>query len=93
MLANSTTAIGQIDSQAQGASGSGPEDARERLTPREVEVLRLMADGLTTKAIAACLGITFKTAACHRYPVLAKLGAANAVEAVRWALRNGLIEP
>jgi two-component system secretion response regulator SsrB len=61
------------------------------LTKREVEVLRLMAEGLTTKAIASELNVSFKTVACHRYRVLQKLGADSTVRAVRWAIRQGLV--
>lgn len=62
------------------------------LTKREREVLSLMADGLPTKAIAGQLQITFKTASCHRARILQKLGVCSTVLAVRWAIREGLIE-
>ena len=62
------------------------------LTPREMDVLRLMAEGLTTREIAAQLGMRFKTAACHRNRILQKLGVKATVSAVRWAFRQGLIE-
>ena len=61
------------------------------LTKRQLEVLRLMADGLTSKAIAGRLGIAFKTAACHRTRVLQKLHADTTVTAVRRAIREGTI--
>jgi DNA-binding NarL/FixJ family response regulator len=63
------------------------------LTAREIEVLRLMADGLSTKEIAVRLEVSFKTAACHRYRVLQKLCVDSTVTAVRWAIRQGLVEP
>jgi DNA-binding CsgD family transcriptional regulator len=63
------------------------------LTQREREVLKLMADGLTSKAIAAQLGIAFATAASHRNHILDKIGVGTTVLAVRWAIRNGFIEP
>jgi DNA-binding NarL/FixJ family response regulator len=63
----------------------------EKLTPRETEVLCLMADGFTTKVIAARLGMQFKTAACHRTRILQKLGVNNTVAAVRWAIRQGIV--
>jgi DNA-binding NarL/FixJ family response regulator len=63
------------------------------LTARELEVLRLMADGLSTKQIAARLEVSFKTAACHRYRVLQKLCVDSTVIAVRLAIRQGLVEP
>jgi DNA-binding NarL/FixJ family response regulator len=62
------------------------------LTPREIEVLKLLSDGLSTKQTAARLGITFKTAACHRSVILSKLGVHETVSAVRWAIRAGVIE-
>jgi DNA-binding NarL/FixJ family response regulator len=64
---------------------------RSPLTPREMDVLRLMADGLTTRAIATQLGMRFKTAACHRNRILQKLAVKSTVSAVRWAIRAGLI--
>jgi DNA-binding NarL/FixJ family response regulator len=63
------------------------------LTKRETEVLLLMAEGLTTKAIGVRLGVTFKTAACHRGRILQKLGVESTVSAVRWAIREGLVKP
>ena len=65
----------------------------DSLTPREVEVLRLLADGHTTKRVAYQLNISFKTAACHQYRILQKLSAGSTVGAIRWAIRNRLVEP
>ena len=74
-----------------------PEVARPTLTPtltpREMEVLRLMSDGLTSKSIALQLNIAFKTATCHRNHILSKLGVDNTVEAMRWAIREGIVTP
>ena len=76
------------------SQGQAPQPALLAvLTAREVEVLRLMADGLSTREIAARLAISFKTAACHRYRVLQKLGVETTVSAVRWAIRSGIVEP
>lgn len=65
----------------------------EKLTPREKEVLNLIADGNTTKQIATALGITFKTVACHRTSLIQKFGVHESVSLVRSAIRNGIIEP
>jgi DNA-binding NarL/FixJ family response regulator len=73
-------------------TGDAEPTARVALSKREVEVLRLMADGLTTKAIAGRLSISFKTAACHRSHILEKIGVDCTVSAVRWAIREGLID-
>ncbi len=61
------------------------------LTLREEEVLRLMAEGLRNKEIAARLGITERTATFHVGNVLAKLGADGRVEAIHLARKRGLI--
>lgn len=74
-------------------NGEATRSALSALTAREIEVLRLLADGFTTRAVAARLEISFKTAACHRYRILQKLGVESTVSAVRWAIRNGIVEP
>ena len=63
------------------------------LTARETEVVRLIAEGLTTKEIADRLGIAFKTAVCHRSHVANKLGTSKTALLTRYAIRVGLIEP
>ena len=63
----------------------------EALTPREMEVLALMAEGLSNKAIAARLAISDQTVKFHVSAICGKLGAANRTEAVRQGLRAGLI--
>lgn len=63
----------------------------EALTPRECEVLALVAEGLPNKAIAARLQISDQTAKFHVASICGKLGAANRTEAVRIALRRGLV--
>jgi DNA-binding NarL/FixJ family response regulator len=68
-------------------------DTTDRLTVRETEVLRLMADGLSTREIGRILGVSFKTAGSHRAHILSKLGVHETISAVRWAIRNRLIEP
>jgi DNA-binding NarL/FixJ family response regulator len=65
----------------------------DRLTARELQVLHLLADGLSTKQVASTLKVSFKTAASHRSRILAKLRVHETVSAVRWAIRAGIIEP
>jgi DNA-binding NarL/FixJ family response regulator len=65
--------------------------AIELLTPREVEVLELVAEGLANKGIAARLGISDQTVKFHVASIAGKLGAANRTDAVRRAVRQGLI--
>jgi two-component system, NarL family, nitrate/nitrite response regulator NarL len=63
----------------------------EALTPREVEVLELLAEGLPNKAIAARLRVSDQTVKFHVAAISGKLGAANRTDAVRRAVRRGLI--
>ena len=63
----------------------------EALTPREVQVLELLAEGLPNKAIADRLKISDQTVKFHVSSISAKLGAANRTDAVRRAVRRGLI--
>lgn len=68
------------------------KDASE-LTPRELEVVKLIAEAHTNKQIAQILSVSEKTVESHRGNVLAKLGMRDRVELVRYAIRRGLIEP
>jgi NarL family two-component system response regulator YdfI len=68
-----------------------PDELTEPLTPREREVLRLLASGLGNKEIAAKLKISEHTAKFHVASILGKLGAASRAEAVSIGMRNGLI--
>jgi NarL family two-component system response regulator YdfI len=67
------------------------DELAEPLTPREREVLRLLASGLGNKEIAAKLKISEHTAKFHVASILGKLGAASRAEAVSIGMRNGLI--
>lgn len=67
------------------------DEAEENLTPRELEVLGLVAEGLSNKAVAARLGIRESTVKDHVNSILEKLGAQSRTEAVTLALRRGLI--
>ena len=69
--------------------GSGGEE----LTPREEEIVKLVAEAHTTKEIAAILHLSEKTVENHRANAMRKLGMRDRVELVRYAIRRGLIEP
>lgn len=62
------------------------------LTPRERQVLRLVAEGLTTKEIARVLDVSVKTADAHRTRIMSKLGIHRCAGLVRYAIREGLLE-
>jgi DNA-binding NarL/FixJ family response regulator len=63
------------------------------LTPRELEVVKLIAEAFTNKQIAETLRLSEKTVESHRANVLTKLGMRDRVELVRYAIRLGLVEP
>jgi len=70
----------------------GPQQAVfNRLSAREIEVLKLIVEGKTTRDIASSLGIAFKTAAAHRAHIMAKLEAPNTAAVVREAFRLGIV--
>lgn len=62
------------------------------LSPREREVLQLVAEGKTTKEVAALLGVSVKTAESHRMRIMSKLGIHETAGLVRYAIRRGLIQ-
>jgi DNA-binding NarL/FixJ family response regulator len=64
-----------------------------RLTPREREVIQLLAEGHRNKKIAQKLGISIKTVETHRTTLMRKIGVKSIVELVRYAVRNHLTEP
>ena len=67
------------------------EPVDQPLTPREVQVVELLAEGLPNKAIAARLGISDQTVKFHLASISGKLGAANRTDTVRRAIRRGLV--
>jgi HD-GYP domain-containing protein (c-di-GMP phosphodiesterase class II) len=89
---------GELDSAAVDAvlyaAGHGQNRVHprpDRLTPREVEVLRLVATGASNKEIAAALVISEKTARNHVERTYSKIGVSNRIGASMYALQNGLV--
>ena len=73
--------------------GGRGEEQFDILTPRELEVLKLIAEAYTNKEIAKELWISVKTVERHRQNILDKLGMRDRVELTRYAIRRGLIQP
>jgi DNA-binding NarL/FixJ family response regulator len=73
--------------------GGRGEEAFDVLTPRELEVLKLIAEAHTSKQISEALFISIKTVERHRQNILDKLGMRDRVELTRYAIRRGLIQP
>ena len=67
------------------------EPLADRLTPREMDVLQLLAEGLPNKAIARHLGISDQTVKFHLASICGKLGAENRTDAVRLAIQRGIV--
>lgn len=74
-------------------SAGGEDPAKPVLTPRETEVLRYVAKGMTAKQIAAKLFLSHRTVENHVQSSLRKLQLANRVELARYAIEHGLDEP
>ena len=72
---------------------SGEAAPEDPLTPRELEVVKLIAEGYTSDEIAEALVISRKTVDHHRGHILEKLGMRNVAELTRYAIRRGLVEP
>lgn len=74
------------------AAGTGrSHDGPDPLTPREIQVIELLVEGLSNKTIAVRLGISDQTVKFHVAAICGKLGAANRTDAVRLAIRRGIV--
>ena len=71
----------------------GSNGSFDPLTPREQEVVKLIAEAHSSKKIASMLTISVKTVERHRANILLKLGMSDRVELTRYAIRRGLVEP
>ena len=74
-------------------ASQGEETPSDPLTPRELEIVKLVAEGHTTDEIASTLVISKRTVEHHRSHILEKLGMRDRVELTRYAIRRGLVEP
>ena len=72
---------------------SGMERTARQLTPREREIVQLLAEGKSNKEIATFLNISVKTAETHRANIMLKLNFHSVTELVRYALKNKIIQP
>jgi DNA-binding NarL/FixJ family response regulator len=81
-----------VRARLERATADVPPSA-DPLTPRERDVLKLIAEAHTSKEIAEALVVSVKTVESHRANILAKLGMRDRVELTRYAIRRGLVEP
>jgi two-component system secretion response regulator SsrB len=84
-----------VAEQAMAACSLSPQqnDAFRRLTPKEREVVQLLAEGHSTKQVASRLSVSFKTVATHREHAMSKLGLRGVADLTRYAIREGLTFP
>lgn len=81
-----------LDAYLTGRGGPGSDD-RRRLSPRESEIIQMLAEGKSTKEVAVKLGISVKSAETHRSNIMRKLDLHSISDLVRYAIRNKIVEP
>lgn len=84
------SALRELSASTRSTQGANDEDTPD-LTPQELRILVLMAEGLGNSAIAEILCVSTNTVKTHVKNLLAKLGASDRAQAVAWAMRKGLI--
>ncbi len=70
-----------------------PKMAEKRLTPRQIEVLQLLAEGKTMKEVGSVLSLTARTVAFHKYRIMEILSVGSNAELVQFAVKNNLVSP
>jgi DNA-binding NarL/FixJ family response regulator len=89
----STRVSSALDLEEISASSSyGAKPQRYRLTPREREILQLLAEGKANKEVASLLGISVNTAEAHRANIMLKLDLHSVAELVHYAIRNNIVK-
>lgn len=78
--------------ETEDSSSESPKGTRSRLTPREREILQLLAEGKSNKEVASLLGISVNTAEAHRANIMLKLDFHSIAELVLYAIRNKIIQ-
>jgi DNA-binding NarL/FixJ family response regulator len=91
-LAERVSVIRERGQEPELSAAQLGERQADSLTPREAEILVLLARSFSTRGVAKHLRIAYKTVECHRSRIYSKLGVHKVAELVRYAIRNGLIE-
>jgi DNA-binding NarL/FixJ family response regulator len=84
----------QLASEVLEAMNKGPEQDEDpvgRLTPRQLEVLQLLAEGRSAKEVASTLSISARTVEFHKYQMMETLGLHTSAELIHFAIKNGLV--
>jgi DNA-binding NarL/FixJ family response regulator len=82
--------LSKLDNPA--ANNLDTDELKDRLTPREREIVQLISEGKSSKEVASALSISVKTAETHRANIMRKLQAHSVTELVRYAVRNQIVE-
>ena len=77
----------------RGKEARPRESSQARPTPRETEIIRLLAEGKANKAIASELGITIRTVETHRANIMLKLGLHSLTQLIHYAIRHNIVSP
>lgn len=80
-----------LDGFLRGADGAASSDPTQTLSPREREIVQLLAEGKSNKEVARALGITVKTAETHRSNIMRKMQFASLSDLIRYAIRNNIV--
>jgi DNA-binding NarL/FixJ family response regulator len=81
-----------LEGYLKGGTQAGPITVgRNRLTPREREIVQLLAEGKSTKEVAVALGLSVKTAETHRSNIMRKLQLHSVSDLVLYAVRNNIV--
>jgi DNA-binding NarL/FixJ family response regulator len=88
-----TPSVAEFLNQASPSTEHPAATPTDELTPRQIEVLRMIAHGQATKSIARALGVSSKTVESHRTQLMSRLQIHNVAGLVRHAIRIGLIKP
>ena len=75
----------------RGPNGGTRDNGRPHLTPRQREVLRLLAEGLSMREAGLVLNITPRTVAFHKYQMMAQLDLKSNAALIQYAVRNGIV--
>lgn len=91
-LTSEPTMTSTADAPAARAAAPDAQESLPEFSPRELEVLHLIADGLTNTEISAQLGTSKRTVESHRQNIIDKTGARNTASLIRYAVRHGLVD-
>lgn len=83
---------GYLKKPGKPSEDKDPVGATSRLTPRQREILQLLAEGKSSKEVASALGLSVKTAETHRANIMSRLNCHSVSDLVRYAIRNQIIQ-